>query len=237
MKMKGERNDRQPGDLGERHHPILHYITWPARSIRRNRQVITALGPRRQLEHRLWPAPARGAAHGLDVERFQDRREESAVLAGADHRRHPGAAAAFSGVAKVSPHRQRQPVMPNAEDYRACGGAVETAGPILPLVAQRSGQAAHERKDQPRPEPLAPTRRMGHDHGERLLALVSRWRFIGVGLGTDGLHHAPFFKQKRTRSSILTCEPSAAWARLTESWASICLNPSAINASTASFIF
>src|SRR5437667_10287987 len=118
MKMIGERNDRQPGDLGERHHPILHYITWPARSIRRNRQVITALGPRRQLEHRLWPAPARGAAHGLDVERFQDRREESAVLAGADHRRHPGAAAAFSGVAKVSPHRQRQPVMPNAEDYR-----------------------------------------------------------------------------------------------------------------------
>jgi soluble lytic murein transglycosylase len=82
--MIGHRHDRETGELRQCHDSLLHDVTWSARSIRCDRQIVSALGPTRQLQQCLRAATAARPADRLHSEMLQNLREQSAILAGAD---------------------------------------------------------------------------------------------------------------------------------------------------------
>ena len=98
---------------------------------------VAAFRPGRQFQERLAPATAGGATHGLNLETFQNGRQQPAILARADHRGHAGSLIALFDVAEVGGHAKRQPIVPDTIDGLAGRlGAVEITGAVAPLVTQ-----------------------------------------------------------------------------------------------------
>src|ERR1035437_5326411 len=227
-------NDWQSGDLRQRHRAVLHDVARAARAVGRDGEVVTALRPCRQFEQRLRPAPARRTTHRLDAETFKDGREKRAVAAGTDESRETGGLMMPASEDGIHFHRKRQPVVPGAKNHLDNVLARYESVRVVDAVTQcRRDQTKHDPKD-PYAEPLMPFRRMRHDHA-RLRCATTRQ----AGLWASVLHHAPFFRHARTKSSTVAFAPSPALrdAVRTASCASICLKPSAISASTASLSF
>src|SRR6185312_538198 len=102
----------------------------------------------------------------------------------------------------------------------------EIAGAIVPPDAERHRIQSRGAINHEGAEPLKPSGFVRDDDSGHRFARLGDWF----------RHHAPFFKHARTNSSTVACVPSTAWAARMESWASICLNPSATRASTASLM-
>src|SRR5581483_1149654 len=155
------------------------------------------------------------------------RREKTAVLARADQRGQTPVRTALPENSLVDRQAEREPVVPERVN-----GRIERHGKTTPVAPhpQREQDYARDEVNRPCRNPLMPPRRVRHDDSRP----AGGRRPAGGGFRIVDGHHAPFFRQARMSSSAVACAPSTACACRTASWASTCLNPSAINASTAS---
>ena len=155
-------DDWEAGDLRQRHDAFLYHVARSARSIRRDGQIIAALRPAGEFQQGLRAAPAGGAAHRMHAETLEDAGQETAVFAGAHHRGHARGLIVLLRVAVILDEAERQPVVPDAINRRAGGTIVEIPGDIGPSVTQGRRNTPDQQMDQPRAQPLVPSRRMGH---------------------------------------------------------------------------